>query len=290
MSAPAQPVQVVIDVNESNFASEVIARSRSVPVVVDFWAEWCGPCRVLGPLLDGLAKQHNGKFVLAKLNVDENQRLAGQYGIQGIPAVKAFRDGRVVDEFVGAQPQHVVRQFVERLLPSSADNLASEAEQLLASGKTETAEAAFRQILAESTDHAPSLLGLGKALLAQGRDEDAVEVLARIPPGTPQDGEASRLRVDLQLRREVGDASESELRAQVDANPRDWDALYRLAGLLALAGRHEDALGTYLRIVQGNRSYRNGAARLAMLHLFEVLGETPVTRDYRNRLASALFV
>jgi putative thioredoxin len=280
----------VIEVNEEDFQTEVIERSRQTPVVVDFWAPWCGPCRVLSPVLEGLAQENGGRFILAKINVDENQGLASKYGVQGIPMVKAFKDGRAADEFVGAQPQPTVRQFIQRLLPSEADQKVAQGRTLLDAGKPKEAEVAFRAVLAGQAEHAGAWLGLASALAQQGQEQAALDALSHVPLGTPEGHEALRLRQEMNLRAEAGNADESALRARITEAPTDLEARYKLASLLAVERCYEESLEQYLEIVRRNRSFNNGAAREGMLHLFDVLGDDPLVRTYRNRLASALFV
>jgi putative thioredoxin len=280
----------VIDVNEADFQAEVIERSRQTPVVVDFWAPWCGPCRMLSPILEGLAQENAGRFILAKINVDENPGVAARYGVQGIPMVKAFRDGEGVDEFVGAQPQPAVRQFIQRLLPSETDQQVARGRLLLGAGKTREAEDTFRAALVQQPEHLGAWLGLARALAEQRQDQAALDALAHVPLGTPEGNEAARLRQEIGLRVEVGNADETSLREQVASAPQDLEARYKLATLLAVERCYEEALDQYLEIVRRNRSFRNGAARDAMLHVFDTLGDDPLVRTYRNRLASVLFV
>ncbi len=280
----------VIEVNEEDFQTEVIERSRQTPVVVDFWAPWCGPCRVLSPVLEGLAHENSGRFVLAKINVDENPSLAATYGVQGIPMVKAFKDGQAADEFVGAQPQPVVRQFIERLLPGEGDQKVSEGRTLLEAGKPKEAEETFRSVLAEQAEHPGAWLGLARALAEQGQEQGVLDALTHVPLGTPEGNEATRLRQEMKLRAEAGSADEPALRARLAAAPEDLEARYKLASLLAVQRCYEESLEQYLEVVRRNRSFNKGAAREAMLHLFDVLGDDPLVRTYRNRLASVLFV
>ncbi|HYN89799.1 MAG TPA: thioredoxin [Ardenticatenaceae bacterium] len=280
---------VVIDVGEATFAREVIERSRQVPVVVDFWAPWCGPCRMLGPILEGLAQEYGGRFILAKLNTDENQRLAGQFRIQGIPAVKAFKDGRVVAEFVGAQPRPKVRQFIERLLPNDLDRKVAEGRALIEGGAFAQAEGKFRETLAQNPDHPKALLGLAEALLGQGMEQGALQTLERVPAATEEGAEAARLTARIKLRQQGGVADVETLQARLAQGPDDLETRFALAGALAADGSYREALEHYLEIVRRDRSFRDDGARQAMLHIFELFGDDPLVREYRNKLASLLF-
>jgi putative thioredoxin len=289
MATTATGSPVVIEISEQTFQQDVIERSRSVPVVVDFWAPWCGPCRTLGPILENLAQEFGGRFILAKLNVDENQRLAAQFRVQGIPAVKAFKDGRVAAEFVGAQPRPAVRQFIEKLVPNDLDQTVAEGYARLAAGAFDDAECTFREVLSLNPDHSGAMLGMAKTLLAMGKQKVGLQMLELIPTGTPEGAEAARLRTEITLLQEAGNADEATLRARVAEAPADLEARFQLAGLFASLQRYPDALEQYLEIVRRDHKFRDGAARQAMLSIFEMVGDQPVVRQYRSRLASALF-
>src|SRR5262245_36113043 len=208
----------VIDVGDEDFEAAVVTRSRTVPVVVDFWAPWCGPCRTLGPVLERLAREHAGAFVLAKVNVDEAPAVAGVFRIQGIPAVKAFRDGAVVAEFVGAQPEAAVRQFLTAILPTEADRLAEEGAAHAAAGDAEAARAAFEGALARDPAQARALVGLARQHAAAAETDEALRLLDRVPPGTPVAAEAERLAAEVRTKLD-GAGDESALRGRLAANP-----------------------------------------------------------------------
>lgn len=277
----------VIDVNEHDFPTAVLQRSADVPVVVDFWAPWCGPCRALGPTLERLAREMNGAFVLAKVNVDQNPRLSGQFGVQGIPEVKAFRNGKVVDQFTGALPERQVRDWLTKIVPSPVDQLADAAAQLAATDPQGAAET-YRQALQIDGAHNRSLLGLGRVLTVLG-DPGAAEVLQRIKSGSPEYPAAQALlKLASFLDAGVGDMADARQRLAV--SPNDSVARWQLAALLARGQQWEDALRHLLAIVQRDRLFGNDAARQAMLAIFALLGERdPIVAQYRQQLASAVF-
>src|SRR5512136_1344902 len=175
------PDDTIMDVTETTFLPDVIERSRRQPVIVDFWAPWCGPCRMLSPTLEQLTKEAQGAFALAKINTDENQRLAAQYGVQGIPAVKMFRDGKVVGEFVGALPESKVREFVKKYAPDQSDLILTAAQDLARAHRWAEAETAYRHALAADPNNAQIALELSKVLLRLGKGTETVALLEAIP-------------------------------------------------------------------------------------------------------------
>ncbi|HZA26985.1 MAG TPA: thioredoxin [Actinomycetota bacterium] len=255
-----------IDVGQDDFEARVLEASRTVPVVVDFWADWCQPCRILSPVLDRLAEEYGGRFVLAKLDVDANPAVAAMFGIQGIPAVKAFRNGEVVAEFVGVQPEDVIRRFLDQVAPDlAALEPARNAEE---AGLLDEAERLYREAMAANQNDEQATRGLARVLLARGNDEEARSLLAVIP----LDAESRRLLAELLLRR-LADGAEP-------LGP---------AAAAALRGDHQEALDRSLKVIADGGEER-GAARETMVAIFDLLGdEHPLTRRYRPRLASALF-
>jgi putative thioredoxin len=281
--------QWTIDVNEENFETEVLERSTEAPVLVDFWAEWCGPCKVLGPVLEKLADEYAGEFILAKVNVDENQGLAGAFGIQGIPAVKLFKDGDLASEFTGALPEPMLREFLSKFLPTAADKQALEAQALEEEDKTTEAKALYQTILESDPNHAKALLGLGRLATNEGDSTTALEHLDKVPIVTDERKEADRLIARLNLQA-GGAANETALREKVKAEPNNIAARFELAQALAGAEKYEEALNEFLTIVKTDREFQDDGARKAIIQIFEVLGsDDPLTDKYRSELAKVLF-
>jgi putative thioredoxin len=276
-SAQAARAVDVIEVNEQNFQQEVTERSREVPVVIDFWAPWCGPCRTLGPALERLAAEAQGAWVLAKVNVDENQHLAQAFRVQSIPAVMAVSEGKVVEQFVGALPESQVRAWLKRFVPEPGGSLFEAARELEASDP-EGAAARYRLVLGEEPEHAEALFALGRLLLLHGVDE-GVATLRQVPSSSPL---FARAQAALPL---------AELLATAGGTPEgDLDARYRQAAAAVLAERPEAAADELLAIVMRDRSFRDDGARKALLALFAALGdEHPLVPAARRKLANALF-
>ncbi|MQA01020.1 MAG: thioredoxin [Dehalococcoidia bacterium] len=276
----------VLDTTEATFEQDVLVRSRDVPVIVDFWAPWCGPCRTLGPTLEGLAAEYSGRLQLVKLNTDENQRLAGAFKIESIPRVMAFRDGKVVDQFVGALPEPEVRAFVERLLPSAADGEAGAGLRALQAGQLDLAGEHLQAALGADPKHRTASLVLARLKLEQGALDEAAELALRWP-GEP---ESKQILARINLRRTVGSASREELEARLAADEGDAEAHYRLGCLLALEGAAEPAVDHLLETVALDRKLDEDGGRLRLFDVFTLLGDKhDLVQDARLRLANVLF-
>ena len=275
-----------LDVTDATFATDVLERARTVPVVVDFWAPWCGPCRVLGPIIEKVAAENAGEVVLTKLNTDENPRTATSFRIQGIPAVKAFRDGKMVAEFTGSQPESQVRAFFAKLVPTPAERAAKAAQSHAASGDEVAAEAGFRAALAASSTNVDSLLGLATILLRRGERDEAERLLDR----APNDRRAKAIKHRLFLDDFATKHGAENLEEESSAAPRDPRSRYRWGVMLAAKESYEPALDELLESVRLDKSFADGAARKAVLAIFDILGlESPLTKEYQRKLASVLF-
>jgi len=269
-----------IHVSEATFQAEVIERSRRVPVLVDFWAPWCGPCRTLSPILDRIAAESDGAFVLAKVNTDENPDLAAQYDIRSIPVVKMFRNGRVVDEFVGVKPEREVRDFVKEFAPTQIDRWLMEAASLVYGQRWDEAAAAYRKVLASHPGHPQAALELGRLYLSVGKGDEAEAALREVPIDAAERAAVERL---LPLARLIKYGQTS------NGAPEGLDAEYWQAGRDVREHRITHAIEILLGILRKNRNYRDGEARGALLGLLDHLGEDPVAKDYRRQLANVLF-
>jgi len=290
MTAATTTSTYVVDVTDQTFSTEVIERSKTVPVVVDFWADWCGPCRMLGPILENLATEYQGDFILAKIDVDSNPQTAMQYQVQGIPAVKAFRDGKLISEFTGAQPEPQVRSFLDGLVPSEAELLTKQGFEWEVNNQLAMAEETYRAALAKRNDHYPAKIGLGRVLLNQGETEEAISILKSVPAGAAEKPVADALLAGADFLEHAAGHTETGLQDKLDKDPNDVASRYALASLLASKQRFAEALEEFLQVVQRDRSYNDDGARKAMLAIFTILGEDEeISKEYRQKLANALF-
>ena len=275
-------IENIINVSETDFEYEVIKYSQNVPVVVDFWASWCRPCKTLSPMLEQIAKEAEGGFRLAKVDVDANPNLAILYNVRSLPTVKAFSNSQVVTEFVGLQPEDRLREFIAKITPPNPTTLALEkADSLLFLHQWAEAETVFRQILEQNPGQPASQLGLSKTLLAQNKNPEALKILRDFP--------ASRQFNQAQLLLPLAEVLEARTQLRLPEE-NELDATFSNAIWLAGRGNTPAAIDGLMDILRRDKNYRQGKARQVILALLELGGEeNPETRLYRAELASIIF-
>ncbi len=286
---------VIKESSTAGFAKDVMEASKSALVLVDFWADWCGPCKQLTPLLEKVVRSYNGKVHLVKINVDQHPAIAGQLRIQSLPTVYAFRDGRPLDGFMGAQPESQIRAFIDGLVgEDSAADLAealAAADSAIEAGDLEDAANVYAAILQEDAQNADALAGLAKVYLKSGDAARAEQTIALVPPAKKDAPAVASIRAAIELSKKAdqGD-NRSEFEARLAANPADYEARFELAVALAARGAKEEAVDHLLDIFRRNRAWNDEAARKQLVQLFEAWGpKDPATLDGRRRLSSLMF-
>jgi len=291
----AQP-DVVMDGTDQGFMQDVIETSQTTPVIVDFWAPWCGPCKTLGPMLEKHVRAAKGKVRMVKINIDQHPAVAGQLRVQSIPAVFAFAGGRPVDGFMGAVPESQIKSFVERLQGAGGgdaglEELLALGEESLSIGDMGGAAQAFAEALQAEPENVKAIAGLAKVYLAAGEPAQAREILASAPEAALNDAGIASVRASLDLIDDAEGAGDPlALQAQLQANPKDHQARFDLARALIGRGDLDGACDALLLIVESNRDWNDGAARALLLKIFDAAGAgSDLSKSGRRRLSSILF-
>jgi putative thioredoxin len=295
--AAADGKDLIKDGSMATFVADVIEASQKVPVIVDFWAPWCGPCKQLGPALEKVVREARGAVRMVKINVDENQQLAAQLRVQSVPTVYAFKDGRPADAFVGAQPESQLRAFVQRLTAGSPEaasiaDILAQGKEFLDQGDPHTAAQIFQEVLAEDPANAQALAGLLRCLLAVGDLDGAKQMLAQLPPEAAKhaDVQAVKTAIELQEIAATAQGQTAELRRRLATDADDHQARFDLALAYYAANEQEAAVDELLELFRRDRAWNEDAARKQLVKFFEAFGPThPLTVTGRKRLSTLLF-
>ncbi len=292
---PQAATDLIKDTTEATFLADVIEASRDIPVIVDFWATWCGPCKTLGPMLEAAVKASNGKVRMVKVDVDQNQRIASQLRIQSIPTVYAFWQGQPVDAFQGAVPASELKAFVDRAAALAGDGGLAEAlaaaEEMLAEGAAVDAAETFAAILGEDAGNAPAYGGLVRSHIALGNLDQAQGFLDAAPATIAKTKELDAARAQLELARQAASAGpEADLRAAVAADPNDHQARFDLAAALLANDNPAEAVDQLLDLFRRDRDWNDGAAKTQLFTVFDALKpQDPIVLAGRRRLSSMIF-
>ncbi len=285
---------LIKETTTDTFMEDVIQTSQTTPVIVDFWAPWCGPCKTLGPALERAVKARNGAVRMVKINVDENQELAAQFRVQSIPTVYAFKGGQPVDGFMGALSDSQIKSFIDKLTGGAADSIEdalAEAAALFDAGDAETALGVYQQIMAQDQGNPKAIAGVLRCQVALGGAEEVKAILGQLPPEITGHADIQALRTSLELAERAGDTAEiTTLQARLEADPADHQARVDLALALFGLNRAEEAVDQLLEVIRRDRTWNDDGARKELLKLFEALGHVhPVTVAGRRKLSSILF-
>jgi len=292
----AENLDLIKESSTATFADDVIKASSDTPILVDFWAPWCGPCKQLTPVLEKLVKASSGKIRLVKINIDENQELATQLQIQSIPMVYAFKEGQPVDGFMGALPESQIRDFIEKLIgpvgPSPSEEVISMAKEALSQEDFQTAANLFAQVMQNNQGEPSAIAGLTKCYIGMGETDQAREIIGSLDEETSAHPEVASAIAALTLKEQGSETSSdiSKLQSVIANNPTDHQARYDLALALSSDGNHEEAIEHLVEIIKQDRQWNEDSAREQLLKIFEALGPSdPVTVNGRRKLSTVLF-
>ncbi|WP_444931899.1 thioredoxin [Microbulbifer sp. SSSA002] len=282
--------EFIVDVTAENAQQMLIEESMQRPVVVDFWADWCEPCKQLMPVLEKLANEYNGQFLLAKVNADTEQMLAGQLGVRSLPTVMVLKEGQPVDGFAGVQPESQIREMLDKYLPKPWDIKLQQAQALIGEGKVAESLPLLRQAYSESSERIDIAKQLAAILLDQNRAQEAETVLSKILLAD-QDAEYQQLMAQLELKQQAAETPEIQaLQKALQENPADSDAAYQLAVQYSQANRHEEALQLLLDILRKDMGFADGAAKQTFLDIVKSLGAgDPIATQYQRKLMTMMF-
>ncbi len=278
------------EVNAENFAQVVLEGSRQQPVLVDFWADWCAPCRSLMPVLQKLAEEYNGQFILAKVNSDENQGLAQQYGVRSLPTVKLFKDGAPVDEFMGALPESHVREFLDRHIERESDRMLAAAEEAMAAGDEARALELLQQAQAVDPNRPEVIVAMARLKAGQGDADEAEALLNSLPASDRESPEVAAMLAELEFAKAASDGEPVEaLEKRLEENPDDSETRFKLAQKLLAQRQYEPAMQQLLTLMQKDRQFQDDAARKTLLKVFDMLGDDPLVAEYRRKMFNLLY-
>ncbi len=282
--------QYSFDVSAQSFQSQVIDASHQVPVLVDFWATWCGPCQSLMPVLEKLAEEYQGRFMLARVEIDQQQELATHFGVRSVPTVKLVKNGQIVDEFTGAQPEGEIRALLDRHIEGKPDTPMQQAIDRYEAGEREQALQQMQQIILDDKENMQNRVRFAEVLIKEERYDDARQLLDSLSVDIQMSPEVSALYSKLELAETLEQSEDVDsLLKRIEADPKDSEARYQLSARYAAEGRHEDAMQQLLEIVKRDRSYNDDAGRKGLLRMFELLGDQgELVSKYRRLLAQAL--
>ncbi len=278
----------IFEVTADNFDQVVLQTSREKPVLVDFWADWCQPCQMLMPVLGKLADEYKGQFILAKVNSDQNQALAQQYGVRSLPTVKLFKQGQIVDEFMGALPEGQVREFLDRHIDRESDKLHDHAMAILEAGDRNAAISLLKKANDMDPGRAKLAVPLARLLIDNGSPEEAENLLKALPADERNSADAAALLARLEFDQQASDLPDRQT-LERQAESGDLEARLQLANKLVAEGDYEAAMNHLLTIMQKDRGFKDDIGRKTLLKIFDMLGDDPLVEQYRRKMFNYLY-